>query len=227
RFTDERFLFDLISEAIRKTLGIQKRSEFSQEIVFYQQNLIEAEDKMQGFWQLHNSYIFAQIQSGYCVIDQHAASERIIFEEIIKKDEKVTTQGLLFPIIIELSAEEFSVYEEIKETLSALGIETKVFSGKTVVCETIPASAIMSKQDIKDFFAELTKLDKQQLSYKEEIAKQIACHGAVKANQRFSQPEMEALINKLFACQDPYFCPHGRPTIIRIPKEELDKKFGR
>lgn len=227
RFTDERFLFDFISEAIRKTLGIQKRSEFSQETVLFQQQLIENENVLQGFWQLHNSYIFAQIQSGYCVIDQHAASERIIFEDIIKKDEKVETQGLLFPIIVELSAEEFSIYEEIKEMFSTLGIETKIFSGKSVVCETLPASAIMSKQDIKDLFTELTKLDKQQLSYKEEIAKQIACHGAIKANQRLSQPEMEALINKLFACKDPYFCPHGRPTIIKISKEELDKKFGR
>lgn len=227
RFADERFLYDFVSEAIRKTLGIQKRTELSEETALFQRSFIESEDSMQGFWQLHTSYIFAQIQSGYCVIDQHAAAERIIFEDIIKKDEKVSTQGLLFPIIFELSPEEFSIYEEIKETLSTLGIETKLFSGRSVVCETLPASATMRKDDIKELFTELSKVDKAQLSHKEEIAKSIACKGAIKANQRLSQPEMEALINKLFACKDPYFCPHGRPTIIKMGRDELDKKFGR
>lgn len=227
RFADERFLYDFVSEAIRKTLGVQKRAEISEEMVLFQHNLLDMEGAAQGFWQLHSSYIFAQVQTGYCVIDQHAAAERIIFEDIVKKDEKVATQGLLFPIIIELTPEEFSIYEEVKETLAILGIETKLFSGRSVVCETIPSSASMTKQDIKELFTELTKVDKAQLSYTEEIAKQIACKGAIKANQRLSQPEMEALINRLFACKDPYFCPHGRPTIIKIGRDELDKKFGR
>jgi DNA mismatch repair protein MutL len=227
RFADERFLFDFVSEAIRKTLGIQKRAEISEETVLFQRSLLDVEGIGQGFWQLHSSYIFAQIQSGYCIIDQHAAAERIIFEDIIKQDEKVATQGLLFPIMIDLSPEEFAIYDEIKETLLVLGIETKVFSGRSVVCETIPASTALTKEDIKDLFLELSKIDKEQLSHKEEIAKQIACKGAIKANQRLSQPEMEALINKLFACKDPYFCPHGRPTIIKMTRDELDKKFGR
>lgn len=227
RFADERFLYDFVAEAVRKTLGIQKRAEIAEETSLFQRSLVDSEDMTSGFWQLHNSYIFAQIQSGYCVIDQHAAAERIIFEDILKKDEKVTTQGLLFPIMIELTPEEFSIYEEVKETLAVLGIETKVFSGRTVICETIPSSTQMTKNDIQELFQELAKTDKAQLSYKEEIAKQIACKGAVKANQRLSQPEMEALINKLFSCKDPYFCPHGRPTIIKMTREELDKKFGR
>jgi len=227
KFADERFLYDFVSEAVRKTLGIQKRAEISEETTLFQRSFLDTEGAMQGFWQLHSSYIFAQVQSGYCIIDQHAAAERIIFEDIVKKDEKVATQGLLFPIMIELSPEEYSIYEEVKETLAALGIETKVFSGRTVICETLPSSVTMTKSDIQELFQELTKTDKAQLSYKEEIAKQIACKGAVKANQKLSQPEMEALINKLFACKDPYFCPHGRPTIIKIGRDELDKKFGR
>lgn len=227
KFTDERFLFDFISEAIRKTLGVQKQAELPADSVFFQNQLLETSEIGQNFWQLHSTYIFAQLPSGYCIIDQHAAAERIVFEDVIKKDEKVTTQGLLFPIIIELSLEEFIIYEEIKDVLSAMGLETKVFGNRSIVCETIPASTVLSKQDIKEFFTELTKLDKNQLSHREEIAKQIACKGAIKANQRLSQSEMEALINKLFACQDPYFCPHGRPTIIKINRDELDKKFGR
>ncbi len=227
KFADERFLYDFIAEAIRKTLGLKRREELSEETSLCQSRFFETEGAPQGFWQLHNSYIFAQVQTGYCIIDQHAAAERIIFEDVLRQDEKPDTQGLLFPIIIELPPEGLSIYEEIKETLTSLGIETKIFSGRSIVVEAVPSSANLTKNDIQEFFFELTRLDKKQLAFKEEIAKLIACKGAIKANQRLSQPEMEALINKLFASKDPYFCPHGRPTIIKISRDELDKKFGR
>ncbi|MEO0091094.1 MAG: DNA mismatch repair endonuclease MutL [candidate division WOR-3 bacterium] len=227
RFADERFLYDFISEAIRKTLGLKRREELAEETSLFQSRFFETDTAPQGFWQLHNAYIFAQVQTGYCIVDQHAAAERIIFEDILRQTEKPDVQGLLFPIIVELTPEEFIIYDEIKETLAALGVETKIFSGRSVVVEALPSSANLTKNDIQEFFLELTRIDKKQLSFKEEIAKLIACKGAIKANQRLSQPEMEALINKLFACKDPYFCPHGRPTIIKISREELDKKFGR
>ncbi|MCS7258580.1 MAG: DNA mismatch repair endonuclease MutL [candidate division WOR-3 bacterium] len=226
RFIDEKFLFDFVSEAIKKTLGITNYREIP-ESVFYQ-NLINFEENRQlGFWQLHGTYIFAQIPSGYCIIDQHAASERIIYEEILKKDEPVRTQGLLFPVILELSPDEFVVYEEIKDILKNLGIESKAFGNFSIVIETIPVNSNLSKQDLKELFRELTQSDYKTLTYKEELARRIACKGAIKANQVLTQQEIESLINKLFACNDPYFCPHGRPTIIKISREELERKFGR
>jgi DNA mismatch repair protein MutL len=226
RFIDERFLYDFVTEAIRKTLGLKKQKELPQEEFLYQQSL-SSEESTKSFWQLHNSYIFAQIPSGYCIIDQHAASERILFEEILRKDEPVNTQGLLFPMIIELSPEEYAVYEEIKDLLSGMGLETKSFSGRSIVIESIPANSTFSRQDLKELFREFVRLEKKLLTHKEELARRIACHGAIKANHRLSQAEIENLINKLFSSQDPYFCPHGRPTIIKISREELDRKFGR
>ncbi|MEO0072077.1 MAG: DNA mismatch repair endonuclease MutL [candidate division WOR-3 bacterium] len=226
RFTDEKFLYDFVSQAIKKTLGLKDREELPENLL-YQDQINFTENRRLEFWQLHGTYIFAQIPSGYCIIDQHAASERIIFEDILKKDEPVKTQGLLFPIILELSPEEFVIYEEIKAILSSLGIESKAFSNFSVVIEAVPANSNLSKEDLKEFFAELAHGDRQEITQKEVIAQKVACKCAIKANQILSQAEIETLINRLFACRDPYFCPHGRPTVIKITREELDRKFGR
>ncbi len=226
RFADEKFLFDFISEATRKALGIQKREELEIDHFLYQGEIL-SEERVAPFWQLHNSYIFAQVLSGYCVIDQHAASERIIFEEILKSEKKDAVQPLLFPIMLELPPSQFLIYETIKESLSLLGIETKVFGENTIVVEAIPANSNFGKEDLANLFLEFSKMGNSLLSYREEIAKAIACHGAIKAGQRLSQPEIEKLINKLFACNDPYFCPHGRPVIIKFEISELARKFGR
>uniref|UniRef100_A0A7C3YSG6 DNA mismatch repair protein MutL n=1 Tax=candidate division WOR-3 bacterium TaxID=2052148 RepID=A0A7C3YSG6_UNCW3 len=226
RFADEKFLFDFLSEAIRKTLGIQKKEELAFDDFLYQGEII-SEEKPSTFWQLHNSYIFAAVKGGYCIIDQHAASERIIYEEVLQFERKPTPQPLLFPMILELPPEVFLVYEEIKETLSSLGIETKVFGEKTIVVEAVSPNARFSEGDLKELLSELSKMEKSVRSHREEIAKVIACHGAIKAGERLSQEAMERLINRLFACETPYFCPHGRPVIIKFNLNELEKKFGR
>ncbi|MFB0510025.1 MAG: DNA mismatch repair endonuclease MutL, partial [bacterium] len=87
KFADERFLFDFVSEAVRKALGIKKSETIPPIDFLFQGSLIAEAGIIPGFWQLHNSFIFAQIQSGYCIVDQHAAHERIIYEEVLKKEE--------------------------------------------------------------------------------------------------------------------------------------------
>ncbi|MFB0508926.1 MAG: DNA mismatch repair protein MutL, partial [bacterium] len=126
-----------------------------------------------------------------------------------------------------LKPQEFAVFEEVSELLSAMRIEAKVFSGRTVVIESIPADTYLGKQEIAELFQELSKIEKKNISNREEIAKLIACKGAVKAGQKLTPPEMESLINRLFACQEPYFCPHGRPVIIKVSLDDLSKRFGR
>ncbi|MEO0070924.1 MAG: DNA mismatch repair endonuclease MutL [candidate division WOR-3 bacterium] len=226
RFADERFLFDFVAEAVRKGLGIEKRSEWSETGLLQSGMIIEEESGPSDFWQLHNSYIFAEVASGYVIVDQHAAHERILFEELLSS-EKIKPQGLLFPFTLELKADEFEAYERISEKLQRMGLETKLFSGNTVVVETIPSGAFLGKDELREFFAELPKISSAQVQLFEELAKLIACKGAVKAGQRLSREEMASLINRLFACREPYFCPHGRPVIIKITFEDLARRFGR
>lgn len=228
RFADERFLFDFISEAVRKALGIRRSEQTGVDEFLYQHGLETGEDVgVLGFWQVHNSYILAQVTSGYVIVDQHAAHERILFEEVTGRRKQVSSQGLLFPVTVELSPDQFAAYEQIGKRLAQMGIETKVFSGRTVVVETVPAGSYMGKAEIREFFTELASVSSGKAVPEIELAKLVACKGAIKAGQRLSQPEMESLINRLFACQEPHFCPHGRPAIIKITLEELNRKFGR
>jgi len=227
RFVDERFLFDFVSEAVRQGLGIRRGEEAGVADFLYQRGFAPDDALPQGFWQLHNSYILAQVASGYVIVDQHAAHERILFEEVLKAREQTASQGLLFPIQLELSPDEFEAYERANDRLARMGLEAKTFSGRTVVVETVPAGSFMGKDEVKEFFAELARVSPSDSHIETELAKLVACKGAVKAGQRLAQPEMESLINRLFACQEPYFCPHGRPAIIKITIEDLERRFGR
>lgn len=226
KFADERFLFDFISEAVRKRLGVQHRVHFEESGLLEPVSLFD-DSVPSDFWQLHSSYILAQVASGYVIVDQHAAHERIIFEELVYRREGAKPQGLLFPITIELRAEEFEAYEKIREKLANMGMVTNVFSGRTVVIETVPAGSFMGKEELREFFAELAQMNLENMTVEKELAKLFACKGAVKAGQRLSPEEMAALFNRLFACREPYFCPHGRPVIIKFTIEDLERRFGR
>jgi DNA mismatch repair protein MutL len=212
---------------VRKTLGIKRSEEIPAREVMFESSFLSGGPEAQAFWQLHGSFIFAQVQTGYCIIDQHAAHERILYEEVLKGQERSPEQGLLFPMTIELTPEEFAVYEETRETLATLGIQSKPFSGRTIVVETLPAGTSITRDDIRELFVDLSKLEKRSLRLREKLAEVVACKGAVKAGQRLNQTEMESLINRLFACKNPFFCPHGRPAIIRFTVDDLAKRFGR
>jgi DNA mismatch repair protein MutL len=227
KFIDERFLYQFVSEAVRKTLGIKRSQEITAPELAMETSFLTEEAGVQGFWQLHGAFIFAQVHSGYCVIDQHAAHERILFEEIMKAPDRNAEQGLLFPVTVELTPEEFAVYEEVRALLASLGVQSKPFSGRTIVVETTPAGTNMTGDEIREIFAELSKLDKRERNRREELAKSVACKGAVKAGQKLTQTEMESLINRLFSCREPFFCPHGRPAILKVTLDDLAKRFGR
>jgi len=231
KFGDERFLFDFTVQAARQALRLEGVAPSAPEGLYTPQSefsfAADAAQTAQTFWQLHNTYLFAQVQTGYVIIDQHIAHERILYEDLLKPQDRPMTQPLLFPIPIELNPAEFAVFDETKEILSSLGIETKVFSGRTVVVEAVPAGSRLGRNDLAELFTEISRLEKTDLNYREEIAKVVACKSSVKAGQPLSQPEIESLINRLFACQNPYFCPHGRPIVIKISLEDLAKRFGR
>lgn len=227
RFADERLLFDFVAEAVRTGLGIARPEEPGGVAFEMMRGFEPADAAASGFWQLHNSYVLAQVASGYVIVDQHAAHERVIFEELVEGKRSSPPQGLLFPITVELNADEFEAYSRVADRLATMGIETKVFSGRTVVVETIPAGSFMGRDEIRELFAELAQVDSGQAVVEAGVARLIACKAAVKAGQRLAPAEMESLLNRLFACREPYFCPHGRPVVLKITLEDLERKFGR
>ena len=182
--------------------------------------------------QFDNTYILAESFKDLYIIDQHAAHEKILFESFrdkIKKDE-VKSQMLLQTIVLELEPEDFSYYEDNKEVFYKTGFNIEPFGENTINIREVPF--IMGKPDINNLFMDIIDNIKNMGSgetteVKYDSIAMLACKSAVKAHDKLSKEEMEALINDLSFAEDPFNCPHGRPTIIKITSVELEKKFKR
>ncbi len=179
------------------------------------------------YWQLHDSYILIQIRGGMVVIDQHAAHERILYNRARKNmaGNKPAIQSLLFPATVELSPAEFEIFDEHREIMPQLGFEAEPFGMRTIIVRGIPAG-VKNWNDgalLKDIFAEKGR-GKTEL---EEILKRYACHSAIRAGEKLEPREMESLVDQLFATDFPFTCPHGRPTMLRVNLDELDRRFHR
>jgi len=182
--------------------------------------------------QFNKTYIIGEYDGELYLIDQHAAHEKILFErytdEIRRHD--VTVQLLLTPVVLELNNEEYQIYYENIGLFSSMGFKAEEFGQNTICIREVPL--ILGKPDIKGFFNDvldnLHKFgsgDAAEVKYN-AIAK-MACRTAVKAKDNLTDIEMKKLIDELKFIDDPYTCPHGRPTIIKISLNELEKRFKR
>lgn len=191
----------------------------------------KAEGEMVSLWQLHKLYIFAAIKSGLVIIDQHAAHERVLYEQAKRsfRESSTTAQQLLFPQVVELSQSELQVLDQHQDLLSKLGFSVRPFGAKTVLVEAEPATlkSVSHGQILREILDDLDSHKKPELNREEKLARSFACRGAVMAGDSLTREEMNSLVNMLFATSAPYTCPHGRPTIIRMSLDELAKKFGR
>lgn len=182
-------------------------------------------------WQIHNKYILSQIKSGMIIIDQHVAHERILYEDALKYFElrKPSSQQLLFPQVIELSMEDFTVLLEMIPFLERIGFVIKSFGKKTVAVEGVPSGVKISNDEkiLLDILDEYKRGVREKVEIRENVARSFACHSAIKAGDQLSLEEMNMLIDKLFSTKEPYYCPHGRPIVIHVPLEELDRRFKR
>ena len=189
------------------------------------------QDDGKMLWQLHNKYILAQIKSGMVIIDQHAAHERILYEKVkhLMDSQSATSQQLLFPHTIELSTDDFEYLMEILPFLHKIGFILKGFGGRTIVVEGVPSDMRKTDTDhlIQNILDEYKMKQGTEVDIRERVAKSVACRSAIMTGERLSRNSMNALIDQLFACETPYFCPHGRPTIITLTLDELDERFER
>lgn len=182
--------------------------------------------------QFNKTYILGEIYNELYLIDQHAAHEKILFEkyksEIINSE--VLSQILLTPSVIELSPEDYSYYVENEAVFNNSGFDIIEFGENTISIKEVPI--ILGKPDIKNLFNEILDNLKNRgtgetVEIKYNRIATIACKAAVKANNLLSDIEMNKLINDLRYIEEPFTCPHGRPTIIKITLNELEKRFKR
>jgi DNA mismatch repair protein MutL len=184
------------------------------------------------FWQVHKRYIFSEIKSGVVIIDQHVAHERILYEKILntfKNGEKVYGQQLLFPHTLNLAVEDLMIIKNISELLNKIGFNFREFSGNTIVIDAIPVDVKVGREgqiilDIIDYYKENPLKDFDPY---EKLAAAFSCKNAIKSGEILNQSQMHSLVDQLFACETPYFCPHGRPVIVTNGLDELDRKFKR
>ncbi|NLY76281.1 MAG: DNA mismatch repair endonuclease MutL [Firmicutes bacterium] len=179
-----------------------------------------------------NTYLIVQDKKGLLFVDQHAAHERILFERYMNRTKEfLGAQALLIPETVNLNYAQFKVVADRLPLFVELGFEIETFGGQTIIIRTVPLSLLnLNYQqiivDLVDQFLEFETF-KNPAEIKEAFITTMACRTAIKAGDNLNHLEMEALIKDLFKCENPYTCPHGRPTIFRISKEEMAKKFQR
>ena len=182
-------------------------------------------------WQVHNKYIVSEIKSGLVVIDQHVAHERILYEEAMEAMEgnPLSTQTLLFPEIIELQSEDFSTLLNLIPYLEKIGFRMKEFGKNTIMAEGVPPDIQWgnAKEVLKEIIDTYRNEQKAQPSFMDAVSASFACKAAIKAGDILSLEEMQSLVDRLFASKHPYYCPHGRPIIINLSLDELDRRFER
>lgn len=183
------------------------------------------------FWQLHNTFVLTQIRGALVIVDQHNSHERILYDAAKRAlaGQGVPTQQLLFPVTLELTPEELAAYESQRESLEEIGFLTEPFGGATVLVRGIP-SDLRNWNDgalLRDVLADLAEAGQGGQDPREALLASASCHGAVRAGEKLTVPEMQSLMDRLFATDLPYSCPHGRPTLIRLGLPELERRFGR
>ena len=184
-------------------------------------------------WQLHRTYILAPVRGGLVIIDQHAAHERILYEEALARLQggPGASQQLLFPTLVDLTNDQFELLLELGPFLRQLGWDLSLLGPPTVVVQGVPTGLRHERpgqllQDVLDGMNEGTGRAAQE-DVTHRLAASYACHAATKAGDPLSQQEMQSLVDRLFATSRPHGDPHGRVTFVRLDLEELHRRFGR
>lgn len=182
--------------------------------------------------QLFDTYWLVQVENELFIIDQHAAHEKVLYEQMMKQlaEKEYTSQQLSPPVIITMNMQEETLFHKYEAQFKRIGFEVSAFGGREYSIRAVPANLyhIDAKAlflDMLDGLAQDTGRHTPEIIL-EKIAS-MSCKAAVKGNQRLSQLESEQLLADLLELENPYNCPHGRPTIIAMSKTEIEKKFKR
>ncbi|TYP48685.1 DNA mismatch repair endonuclease MutL [Thermosediminibacter litoriperuensis] len=180
--------------------------------------------------QLFETYIVVQGNGEFYLIDQHAAHERILYEYYsCGMDLPVISQELVSPFVLKLTFEEINFIEENRDFIKRMGFDIEVFGKDTALIRSVPYffNKPVEPASLQEVMDELKENGEFRIRSREKLLASMACHTAIKAGDTLSPDEMRELLDQLMRTQNPYSCPHGRPTMISISLYELEKKFRR
>ncbi|MCP4438123.1 MAG: DNA mismatch repair endonuclease MutL [Aureispira sp.] len=180
-------------------------------------------------YQLHNQYIVSPIKSGFMLIDQHAAHQRVLYERYLQTftSHRSSTQKLLFPRTVNFSVSDAELLKSILPQLNDLGIDIKELQANSFIIHGLPVE--LSNQNEQVLIEQLLEQYKQNLELRydvhDNVARSLAYYTAIRSGKSLTSPEMQQLVDELFACEVPYKAPNGRKTFITLKLEELSKRF--
>ncbi len=224
--------FETDPAAYKKT-PIPEETAYHQES-FFDRNMLQEEGRVEFrlLGQVFDTYWLIEYSGELLIIDQHAAHEKVLYEKIIRdvRENHIYSQNLAAPIVLSLTHREKEVLEKYGNVFAKLGFEIDEFGGDEYAVKAVP-SHFLHLSNKKLFYSILDELlEHSALTSAETITDRcatIACKAAVKGNNRLSVAEAEKLIAEMLRADEPYHCPHGRPTTISLSKRELEKKFKR
>jgi DNA mismatch repair protein MutL len=182
--------------------------------------------------QVKQTYLLCEGEGGLFVLDQHAAAERVTFHRLRKAyaGRDIATQALLFPVSVEVTAQDAAFVEEEQRAMAALGLDVRAIGPTTVAVHAMPRLLSRAKPEsvVRDLIAEATRSGGRAFSNAIDLVlATMACHGSVRAGDRVSADEAAALLAGLDQVDFSGHCPHGRPIVTRIGWDELERKVGR
>lgn len=225
------------AERIREAAAyrVKEADKTPKQMDLFEENFLKREVKAEYtlIGQVFDTYWLVQFQDSLYIIDQHAAHERVMYERTLKemKSREYTSQYLSPPIILSLSMQEAQLLEEHIDRFTRIGFEIEHFGGEEYAVRAVPDNlfGIAKKELLMEMIDDLADGINTSMTpdlIDEKVAS-MSCKAAVKGNNRLSAKEVDALIGELLTLDNPYHCPHGRPTIIAMTKRELEKKFKR
>ena len=210
------------------------QSEQTRQMNLFEEKILTSDNRpnFRIIGQVFETYWLVQFEDKLLMIDQHAAHEKVNYERLMKQyhEKSVVSQTLMPPVIVSLSGQEETVLKDNAEVFASLGFEVESFGGSEYALRSVPTDLYGCGE--REMFLEVLDQLAEGTGYgsirviEEKIAS-MSCKAAVKGNNLLSLPEAEALIDELLTLNNPYNCPHGRPTIVAMTKQEMDKKFKR
>ena len=220
-------------ESAERVQEVEKQQK-PQQLELFEEKLLapESRSRHQLIGQIFDTYWLVQFEDRFFIIDQHAAHEKVYYERFVKRfrEQMIESQYLSPPLIVSLNLQEEALLETNRKYFEDFGFEIEPFGGKEYCINAVPTN--LYGLDEEELFLEMldnlaSEKDKDPLGIFASRLATMACKAAVKGNHQMSVQEANMLIDELLTLDNPYHCPHGRPTIISMTKTELEKKFKR
>lgn len=220
-------------ESAERVQEVEKEQK-PQQLELFEEKLLapESRSRHQLIGQIFDTYWLVQFEDQFFIIDQHAAHEKVYYERFVKRfrEQTVESQYLSPPLIVSLNLQEEALLKANRKYFEDIGFEIEPFGGKEYCINAVPSNLYGLTEE--ELFLEMldnlaSEKDKDPLGIFASRLATMACKAAVKGNHQMSDREANALIDELLTLENPYHCPHGRPTIISMTKTELEKKFKR